>query len=192
MIERLFSRHDIFSLALVIMCIGLIQSCSNPDFHLDNDESEILNFLKGKKIEYKNESDKLLYFVFNKKIDTTVIDNRGLFNSFYDKTWAIKSRDNKLYISFTKSTLGSSSMEVSLFGNKTIISKDSLLVNEIIMIKDFEVNNEMYLDYLILEKGKGIVEFKIVNDPFPYYLLPKKISNYKNLYRPQLALASRS
>jgi hypothetical protein len=156
------------------MCIGLIQSCSNPDFYLDNDESEILNFLKGKKIEYKNESDKLLYFVFNKKIDTTVIDNRGLFNSFYDKTWAIKSRDNKLYISFTKSTLGSSSMEVSLFGNKTIIAKDSLMVNEIIMIKDFEVNNEMYLDYLILEKSKGIVEFKIVNDPSPYYLLPKK------------------
>lgn len=170
MIEKLCSRQDIFNLVLVIISIGFIYSCSNPNFSLDSNESEIFTFLKGKKIKYKNENGKVLYFIFNKKIDTTVLDNRSLFNSFYDKKWTLKSNDKKLFISFTKSTLGSSSMEVSLLGNKTIVAKDSLMLKKNITIKDFEVNSEIHLDYLILEKSKGIVEFKILNDSYPYFL----------------------
>lgn len=168
MTKKLCSRRGTFKLMRFIY-VGLLISCSEPNLVLNDEELEVLNLFVNKTLIYTNSMNEKIEMAFEKNIETTVFDNRGIFNSFYDKTWSIKSTKREINVSITKSTLGPSSIVLSLLGNKSVTSFDSLMVHKSFKIDNFELSHPK-LDYLIFEKGVGIVKFKFSKDQHPYVL----------------------
>ena len=161
---------DIFKLYILTLFV-LFTSCKEPNLPLTDEETDFLELFANKSFVYKNSSSRNIQIDFCNSIDTTIFDNRGLFNSFYDKTLEIKSTKKKLHVALTKSTLGSTGLNISLFQNILIIDFERIKNENILHLNEFETNKENPLDYIMIDESEGITEFKFAKDSTPYKLV---------------------
>ncbi|ARN71481.1 hypothetical protein BST91_07440 [Nonlabens tegetincola] len=141
---------------------------------LTDDDDNFFELFTNNKVRYFLDKENVIEFSFRQEIDTLILDNRGIINSHYFKSYLLHSNKKDLQIKIVKSNDGSSFVEIILFNNKTFLNLENLENQSEIKKNHFETHNERPLDYMIIDKNKGITEFKFEKDSTSYKLISSK------------------